>query len=130
MKLNIVIGIVIVFISLITLNNKFEYLKVKGNGKLVNMKIVEAPGPCSGTKGSHFIKFEYQGVIFIKRVGAGACGTYNIGESISMVSLTGSELVLFPGESLWIEFVSGVLLSLVGLYVLFYNYFRTSFKKT
>lgn len=103
-------GIMMAFICIAGSIGLINNLKVQRYGSIVNMKIVEKPGSCLGTKAKWFMKVEYEGKVFPKQISGNYCENHSIGEVIQLVYLPGNTSVLFPGEPHAMEFISALLL--------------------
>jgi len=108
-----------VLVSLICYFNYFETVKefeVQKFGKIVTMKIIAIPGACTGTKVKYFMKLQETRTnkIFITQIGAQYCDEHALGEIVKMKILDKYNIVLFPKETVELEFYSLGLIFLFG----------------
>lgn len=116
MKLFLIIGglFIIIFTCIIPLNRDIQEFKVQKNGELVNATITYIP-ICSGTKIKYFMKFNYAGQEFDKKVGCGFGDTHKIGETIKFKHTDGTDIFLFENENKQTEFISTAILAILGI---------------
>lgn len=57
--------------SFFLIKRNMKNLEVERTGTLVEMKIIEMPKSCLGTKTKHYVTLSYNGEKFVKRVGGG-----------------------------------------------------------
>lgn len=125
----ILIGLCFLIIPLFIIKSKISQdLQVERKGKLVEMRIVDKPGSCLGTKVKWFMKVKYQGIVYSKQIGGAYCEAHNIGDMVQIRYLPGRDVVLLPKESVMLNIYAGILLSLVGLYSIIYGIRKKSFK--
>lgn len=117
MKILIWIGFLFCVGSFFLAFNSYENFKIDQNGTIVKMEIIKLPISCSGTKINHYATLLYEGQSFVKRIPAGYCDNHRLGEMIEMKYLEGATNILFPNESLWLEFISSILIGLFGLVI-------------
>ena len=74
MKLsNILLGLVVICISIAFIQDDFINLKVKNNGKIVSMEIIDKPRSCLGTKANWLMKVKYHNKILTKKISFTFC---------------------------------------------------------
>jgi len=118
----ILIGLCFLIIPLFITESKISQdLQVERKGKLVEMRIVDKPGSCLGTKVKWFMKVEYQGIVYSKQIGGAYCEAHNIGDMVQIKYLQGQQRVLLPDESMMGEIYTGFLLSIFGLLLIIYG---------
>ncbi len=61
------------------------------------------------------MKVSFEGAIHSIRISGNYCESHNIGDMVPIKILEGSDIVLFPNYSAFIEFVSIFILSAYGL---------------
>jgi len=108
-------GLLFFFGSFFLVRNSYKDFDLDQNGALVNMKIEKLPVSCSGTRINHYATFNYEGEMFTKIIPAGYCEQHAIGETVRMKYLNGESNILFPNESVWLQFNSSLILGLFGL---------------
>ena len=119
-KINIILGIIIFIAPWFLYKAKLRELKVEQQGKIVQMKIIEKPGSCLGTKVKWSMKVEYQGQIYFTQIGGQYCEEHNIGDIVPIKYLEGSDIIFLPNHSVWQDMYAGIALSLTGLIAIIY----------
>lgn len=120
MKLSyILLGIVIIGLSIAFIQDDFINLKVRNNGKIVDMEIIEKPRSCLGTKVKWFMKVRYQDKILAKQIPSIFCEEHRVGDIIQVRYLEGEDRILLPEEGVGLEFIASGVFILVGLYVVY-----------
>ena len=116
MKLFLIIGglVMIIFMCVIPLKQDLKEYKVQNEGELVSVTIVEVPN-CIGTKNNAFMKFNYYGQEFSKKVGCAFSDKNKIGDQILLKHIEGSDTFLFEDEKKEAEFISISLMGVLGI---------------
>lgn len=118
----IISGVCLLLIPLVIVYSKIsEDMVIEKNGDVVNMKIVEKPGSCPGTKAKWFMKVEYLGKTYSKQISAAYCDRHQIGDIVPMKYLPKYKTVLFPEESVLPDVIAGLAISLMGLLSIVYG---------
>lgn len=127
MKLSyIVAGACLLVIPLISIKSKIsEDLVIERKGDIVNMKIIDKPGSCLGTKAKWFMKVEYLGKVYSKQISGGYCEEHEVGDIVPIKYLPKYERVLLPDELVMPQIISGLTLSLFGLIIIFLGIKKT-----
>lgn len=122
MKLLSIIGAFFVFGSCILLQTKYQDYHIEKNGVVVKMKLIHIPTSCIGAKVPYFIKFEYNGDVYDKKVRGDFCEKHHVGEIFDIKMLEGQDHILWPDESLIIDMLGSVALGIVGLFFMIYQW--------
>ena len=122
MKATLIIGglFIIIFVVLIPLKRDIAEYDTQRNGEFITATIAYVPN-CIGTKVKHFMKFNYAGKLFDKKVSCGFGDMHKVGETIKLKHTQGTDIFLFENENKEIEFVSVTLLTLIGLFLMVYG---------
>lgn len=120
----ILIGIILIIGSIFFVRAEFGRLKVLRQGKIVKMEIVEKPNSCLGTKVKWMMKLKLENDIFSKQISGAYCEEHHLGEIVEMRYLKGSEIVLFPKEGVTMEFISSIVIGILGLGLLLNSLLR------
>src|SRR6186713_2216418 len=99
MKIFLIAGglFLLILVSIIPLKRDIEEYQVQKTGELVSAKITYLKG-CIGSKTYYFMKFEYNGDEFDKRVRCGFEETHKLGEVIQLHHKPGTDIFLFKNE--------------------------------
>jgi hypothetical protein len=125
-------GLALVILPIFTMLHNFRELEVKQEGSLVEVIIRKLPNDCIGSRRSKlFVHFEYQQKIYSMQIGTPFCQEHRVGQSLCMKHLNKYEdIFVFPEENIFIEMISGIFLSCVGLFVVFkYGIFNLGYRK-
>lgn len=122
MKLsNILLGLVVICISIAFIQDDFINLKIKNNGKIVSMEIIDKPRSCLGTKANWFMKVKYHNKILTKKIPGTFCEEHAVGDIIDVRYLEGEDRILLPDEGVRLGFIGSGFFIIVGLYVLYHG---------
>src|SRR6476620_4297958 len=111
---------ILVFVCLIPLPQHFREYKVQTQGQLVNAQLTYVPHSF-GCKIKYSIKFVYAGNEYSKKVGCNFDETHKAGEIIELKHMEGSNIFLFPDESITKEFFAFGALALFGVALIIYG---------
>ncbi|MGY3214562.1 hypothetical protein [Mucilaginibacter sp. HD30] len=121
-KTYLFLGCLLLIGSAFFIKDELVNLKILKSGRLVDMRIIDIPNSCVGTKAKWFMKIQYGSKVFSKQIPSGFCEKYNKGDLIKLRYLEEETRVLLPNENLTLEFVSisvffilGILLVISGL---------------
>src|SRR5437764_8152602 len=109
-----------IFVCLISLPRKFKEYKVQTKGELVKVQLTYVPHSV-GCKIIYSMKFTYAGNVYSKKVGCNFDETHKAGEIIQLKHLEGSDIFLFPDESITKEFFAFAALALFGVFLVIYG---------
>ena len=110
-----IVSLIVFIAPLFGLEEVNKRWDVERNGEIVQVRIVEIPGSCLGTKAKWFMKFEYEGIIHPIQIAGYFCESHNIGDMVPLKTLRGSGIFLFPNYRAFPEFVSIGAMSIFGL---------------
>lgn len=117
MKLFVLSGITIIMLGALLIIGTMDELRVERNGGIVKMEILKLPISCLGTRSNHFMTLGYQNREYIKKIPGSFCDEHYVGEYINMLFLDESSVVLFPTESVGVELISSIFITLIGIFV-------------
>lgn len=122
MKIFLIAGglFLLVFVSIIPLKRDIEEYHVQKNGELVSATITYLKD-CIGSKTYYFMKFQYNGKEYDKRVRCGFEETHKVGEAIQLHHKHGTDIFLFKNEKKEKEFISSGLLGVFGILLIGYG---------
>lgn len=115
----IIFGVLFVIGAFFFVKDEFVNLEILNKGRTVEMKIIELPGSCLGTRAKWFMKVRYQDKIISKQIPGGFCEEHNIGDIIRVKYLEGTDRILLSDENITTEFLSSGVLALFGLYAIY-----------
>lgn len=118
---NVLLGIVIIGLSIAFIQDDFINLKIKNEGKIVSMEIIEKPKSCLGTKVKWFMKVKYQNKILLKQIPSIFCEKHAVGDIIDVRYLEGEDRILLPEEGVTLSFIASGTFILVGLYLIYHG---------
>ena len=104
--------------SALFLRDELINLKILKNGQLVEMRIVDIPYSCVGTKAKWFMKVQYHSKVFSKQIPSGFCEKYKKGDLIRLRYLDTENRVLLSNEGLTSEFVSIAGFALISIFMI------------
>jgi len=116
MKPFLIIGglFIIIFTCVIPLSRDIKEYNIQKNADIVTATITYIPH-CMGTKIKHFMKFNYAGQEFDKKVGCDFAETHKVGDTIKLKHIDGSDIYLFENEKVEKEFISSGILAVLGV---------------
>lgn len=118
-KFYLVVGVIFSIGPFFLINDDLEGYRVQQHGQVVDMKIIDIPSSCLGTKQKYFMKVEFNKKIFLKRIGGSYCESHGVGDVVKVKYLPGEDKILFPDESVIGEFIASSALVIVGVYCVF-----------
>jgi len=110
-----IVSLIVFIAPLFLLKQVNKEWNVERNGEIVQVRIVEIPGSCLGTKVKWFMKFEYEGIIYPIQIAGNFCESHHIGDLVPLKTIRGSDIFLFPNYRAFSEFVSIGAMSIFGL---------------
>ena len=121
----VIAGLILLFIStMIIWGNLIDYNIVK-NGFEIKAKVIEAPTDCSNISSrAGFCKLEYGDKIFIVKAGKKFCHLVSQQSEVQMLTDENANKLLFPNEFNDFEFVSGFILLVISIFIIYKNYHR------
>lgn len=110
----------LIFVCLIPLPRHFREYRVQTQGQLVNILITYVPHSV-GCKIKYSMKFDYAGSEYSKKVGCNFDETHKAGDIIQLKHLEGTDIFLFPDESITKEFFAFGALALFAVFLVIYG---------
>lgn len=110
----------LIFVCLIPLPRHFQEYKVHTQGQLVNVQLTYVPHSV-GCKIKYSMKFVYAGKEYSKKVGCNFDETHKAGDIVQLKHMEGTDLFLFPEESITKEFIAFGALALFGVFLIIYG---------
>ncbi len=119
-KLFFIIGglFILIFICIIPFKRDIQEYNVQKNGELVVVTITHLRN-CIGGKIKYFMEFTYAGQKFEKKIGCAYAEAHRIGDTIRLKHIKSTDIFLFGNETKKGEFISTVLLALLGITFIF-----------
>lgn len=109
-------SLVLFICCLVGIGPSRDRYRVQKEGRIVEMEIVRLPPSCGGRKLTYFVDFRFEENIFSRSFKGGFCQRHRVGEKMQMKLFDGIEYILFPDESVTIEFFALFGLAIVSIY--------------
>ncbi|MFT3844075.1 MAG: hypothetical protein QM725_03405 [Lacibacter sp.] len=111
----------VVFLCLIPFPRHIKEYDVQKNGTLVDVRIENLPGNCTGTKIKYFMKFMYSGQRLSKKISCHFAETHKVGDIIKLKHIEGTNIFLFENEKVESEIISLIILGIAGVGFIMYG---------
>jgi hypothetical protein len=111
---------IIIFICLIPLKRHFLEYRVQTQGEIINAQLTYVPHSV-GCRIIYEAKFVYKGKEYLKKVGCNFDETHKVSDVIQLKHIKGTDIFLFPEESITKEFIAFGTLAAFGIFLIIYG---------
>lgn len=119
----IIAGVLIAVGSFFFVKDDLGKIDTFRNGEIIKVRVINVPN-CIGGKRHYYFKFEYNGKIHSKDVGAKFCDELKENSFIDMKVNDGQTVFLYPKENPFIDMASGAILFSFGVGLMLMGLFK------
>jgi hypothetical protein len=118
-KLNIVVGIILILVTIINTPSLIKRFDIYKNGFFIKALITNKETGGAKNK-SYWIDFEYNGKEFTRQIGIATFNEYNIGERIELKTNKKQEYFLLKTENPIVRLIFTLIPGIIGLILILF----------